>query len=86
MNKVKHIGFLFLILLAAFSNAIGQAKITASCKYSKVPMEFFFQVTYTVSDGQVSSFTRPSFNHFNFNGPYTSSNVSMSFINGHGSG
>jgi hypothetical protein len=82
MNKFKHIGFLFLILFAACTNAIGQAKITASCKYSKVPMGTSFQVVYTVTDGQASNFTKPSFDHFNFNGPYTSSNVSMSFNNG----
>jgi hypothetical protein len=80
MNKIRHITFLFLILLAAWNNASGQAKLTASCRYTQVPLNSSFQVSYTVSGGNATSFAKPSFTHFNVVGQFQSSGGGMTVI------
>ena len=63
--------------------ASGQAKLTASCKYSKVPLNSSFQVTYTLTGGAATSFVRPAFRNFTVVGQYQSSGGGMTlYING----
>lgn len=59
--------------------AIGQ-KLTGSCKYSKVALNSSFQVTYTLSGGSYSKFTKPSFSGFTVTGQFMSSGGGMTII------
>jgi len=75
MNKVRHIIITFLILLFALGQGLGQT-LTGSCKYSKVPLGKSFQITYTLSGGNATSFSEPTFTNFSvvneYSGSYTS--------------
>ncbi|MFA4851903.1 MAG: BatD family protein [Bacteroidales bacterium] len=83
MNKIKHIIPLILILLASWNYVSGQAKLTASCKYSNVSLNSSFQVTYTLSGGTATSFVKPLFTNFSIAGQYQSSGGGMTiYING----
>jgi len=78
MNKIKHSIIFFFLILFTCNIVTGQATIVASCKYSKVPLNTQFQVTYTIKDGNASSFTKPSFKNFSVTGSYQST----TFMNG----
>jgi hypothetical protein len=83
MTKIKHIISLILTLLVSWNYVSGQAKFTASCKYSKVSLNTSFQVTYTLTGGDATSFAKPAFKNFNVTGQYQSSGGGMTvYING----
>ncbi|HOT89522.1 MAG TPA: BatD family protein, partial [Bacteroidales bacterium] len=83
MKKTKYIFSFILLCLIGVNLIYGQAKITATCKYSKVPLNSAFQVTYTITGGTLSSFVKPSFKNFSVTGSYQSSGGGMTlYVNG----
>ncbi|NTW32484.1 MAG: protein BatD, partial [Bacteroidetes bacterium] len=83
MNRLKHILAFFICIFACSYIVHGQATITASCKYTKVPLNNSFQVTYTIKGGTATSFTRPAFKNFNVTGQYQSTGGGMTmYVNG----
>lgn len=51
----------------AFGNAYTQ-QLTATCKYSKIALDKSFQVTYTLTGGNTSQFSKPAFTGFTLGG------------------
>ena len=83
MNKLKYLLSILFFTLVSWNYVSGQARLTASCKYSKVSLNSSFQVTYTLSGGSATSFVKPSFKNFNVVGQYQSTGGGMTiFING----
>lgn len=63
--------FLKILLISALCLAFGKSdaqQLTASCKYSKIALDKSFQVTYTLTGGNASQFTRPAFTDFTLGG------------------
>lgn len=69
--------FLFLILYSAFSFA---QRFTATASTREVPLNYTFDITYTVENGELQRFTPPHFEGFDVMGPAQSTNVSI--VNG----
>ncbi|MFH0867631.1 MAG: BatD family protein [Bacteroidota bacterium] len=55
-------------------------KLTATCKYSKVALNSTFQVSFTLTNGKATQFTRPAFTGFSVLGSYQSSGGGMTVI------
>ena len=83
MNRIKNIIILFSLILFSYQIVVGQTTLTASCRYSKVPLNTQFEVTYIIKDGDATSFTKPSFKNFSVvGGPFQSSNTGIYYNNG----
>ena len=80
MNRIKNIIVFFLLILFSCNIVVGQATLTASCRYSKVPLNSQFQVSFTLKGGTATKFTKPSFKNFSEVGSYQSSGGGMTVI------
>lgn len=74
MNRFKYIILLFLII---GSHAIlnGQVTVTATCKYSTVPLGSSFQVVYSISGGSATTLQPPAFTNFYVGGQFQSTSI-----------
>ncbi len=73
--------FLFVILISQISilNTFAQ-KFTATAQGKEIPLNYSFDVTFTIENGDVQKFNPPKFEGFDVMGPSTSQNYSI--ING----
>jgi hypothetical protein len=69
MKRFKHILIPFIFILAGLN--MQAQTLTATCKYSKVALNNQFQVTYTLTGGSASQFSKPAFTGFNASVPAT---------------
>jgi len=74
MNRLKYVIFVFFILVGT-SVANGQVSVTASCKYSTVPLGTSFQVVYAIKGGSATNLTPPAFTNFSVNGQFQSTSI-----------
>ena len=83
--KNKHsifwIKFLFVILILHLSiiNSFAQ-RFTATVQAKEIPLNFAFEISFTVENGNLQKFVPPRFDGFDVMGPSTSQNYSI--ING----
>jgi hypothetical protein len=75
--------FFILIALFLFQNSFAQ-RFTATADATQIPLNYTFDVTYSVENGSLQKFTPPNFAAagFDASGPAQSTNVSV--INGKG--
>jgi len=82
MIRLRHIIF-FLLYFGWNAFVNGQTTLTASCNYSKVPLNSSFQVTYSLSGGSATNFVKPTFKNFSCTGSYQTSGGGMTvYMNG----
>lgn len=72
--------FMLLALCLLSFHTIMAQKFTASADASQVPLNYSFNITYAVENGNLQKFTPPRFDGFDAYGPAQSTNVSV--ING----
>ncbi len=72
-------GFLFCILVLNI-NVIFAQRFTATADGNEIPLNYTFNVTYSVENGELQKFSPPRFDGFDAAGPAQSTNVSI--ING----
>lgn len=73
MNRFKYI-ILFFLIIGSQAIVNGQTTLTATCKYSTVPLGSSFQVVYAINGGS-ASLQPPAFTNFSVNGQFQSTSI-----------
>ncbi len=69
----------FTLLLTTYYSSIAQ-RFTATAQGKEIPLNYTFDITYTVENGDLQKFNPPKFDGFDVYGPSTSQNYSI--VNG----
>ena len=72
--------YLITILFILLSSSVLAQRFTATASSNNVPVNWKFEITYTIENGDAKSFSPPRFDNFDVYGPATSQNISI--VNG----
>ncbi|MCB0507756.1 MAG: BatD family protein [Chitinophagales bacterium] len=75
----KKVWLIFLFVFISTSTLFSQ-QFTASTEYNQIPINYSFDITYTIEGGKAQNFTPPNFDGFQAYGPAQGTNISI--ING----
>lgn len=72
--------YFITLLFILFSSSVFAQRFTATASSNNVPVNWKFEITYTIENGDAKSFTPPRIENFDVYGPATSQNISI--VNG----
>src|SRR4051812_13963182 len=70
----------FLLTFACISSIVFAQRFTATANTREVPLNYTFDITYSVENGDLQRFVPPKFDGFDAMGPAQSTNVTI--VNG----